>query len=81
MISGIRTEIVLRCQCSQCGQELEVDPTSSGQYCASAVNFTNAIAIRPCSKCYREARQPARLMAEALSKFAALEEDSQQIAD
>ena len=67
----MRTDIRFNLVCSKCGNELEADNKKSKLEYRSASKATTKMAIKPCSHCYRAAREPARLIAVAIKSIEA----------
>jgi hypothetical protein len=71
----MRTDIGFSLVCSICGGALEADSDKSGFEYSSAYKATASMKIKPCRQCYSKAKEPARLIARAISIIANEEDD------
>jgi C4-type Zn-finger protein len=62
----MRTDIRFKLTCSVCGGALEADSDKSKIDYNSAFVANSVMAIKPCSVCYSNAKEPARMIARAL---------------
>jgi hypothetical protein len=62
----IRTNIGIRCICSQCGRGLEADSNKCKFQYNNASIAEGIIAIIPCPHCYFEANKPIRILRELI---------------
>jgi|GEM_PF-4353641 hypothetical protein len=68
-MTAMRTEISFKLVCSQCGETLECYASTKERNCVhfgSAYKAEASLAIKPCDKCMAAAKEPARLMRQAL---------------
>ncbi|MCP4090265.1 MAG: hypothetical protein GY746_10785 [Gammaproteobacteria bacterium] len=65
----MRTDIRFKLVCSKCGNDLEADNDRSEMEYNSAFMAVSKMAIKPCSECYRKARQPLEMISNALKQI------------